>query len=98
MIPASVAYIKLFAVIILFVRLYVGVGDYECLEDVMIIKCACCESVSDVEEAIEIGEWIPCFFDENENDTQYGPTCPDCVKRLGISLDETGEFVRPLEV
>lgn len=57
----------------------------------MEIKCSCCDATSDIEAAVDGGEWIPYFWDERTL-SEAGPTCPECVTRLAIVLDPSGEY------
>lgn len=62
----------------------------------MTIKSACCDATENVHDAVNNGEWVPYFWDENL-DAEVVPTCGNCVKLFGIGLDNYGEYYRPLE-
>lgn len=47
-------------------------------KDDVYFNCTLCEKeVDGIEEAIE-KDWIPYFY---VNDVEYGPACPECIKK-----------------
>lgn len=59
------------------------------------VFCDICGASAPVDDAVDGGRWIPCFWDER-NDCEGGPACPECADTLGIVYDsESGEHVAP---
>ena len=61
-----------------------------------IVVCSNCNATEDATIAINKGEWIPYYWDEDLSD-ERGPLCPSCVEIFGIHFvfdAQTGEYVK----
>lgn len=61
-----------------------------------IVLCSNCSATEDVNVAVNNGEWIPYYWDEDLSD-ERGPLCPSCVEIFGIHFvfdGQTGEYVK----
>jgi len=74
-----------------------------------IVLCSNCSATEDVNVAVNNGEWIPYYWDEDLSDErgphywdedlsdERGPLCPSCVEIFGIHFvfdGQTGEYVK----